>query len=60
VVTTRTIHWKSCLEEDPDIYGPFEVNLIREILEEIKRSNIPVHMQPEEFAKAFRFRLDLF
>lgn len=59
---SRETRWQSHLEfelEDECFYSPFEVNLVREVLEEIAKQNIPVRKQAEEIAKALRFRLDL-
>ncbi|MBS1970133.1 MAG: hypothetical protein JSU04_07480 [Bdellovibrionales bacterium] len=55
---TRT-KWENLLEMSPDFYTSYEINLVREVLEEITNLEVSVREQPAEIAKAFRFRLNL-
>jgi hypothetical protein len=56
---SRLWKWKSQLELTPEFYSQFEINLVREVLEEVSISKIEVLKQPEAIARAFRFRLNL-
>lgn len=56
---SRTKIWQSSVEIFPDLHGPYEINLVREVIEAVLKSGVHVKKQPEEIAKALRFRLDL-
>lgn len=56
---SRTREWQSSVEVFPEFHGEYEVNLVREVIEAVIKSNVELRKQPEEIAKALRFRLDL-